>query len=304
MRKIILFAAGLLFMSPVDAEAQILRKLGEKIEERVENRVDRKQREQEAKVDNKIDRSIDQILNAPEEAIEDGRRNRNSTPNAASANDMMAMMREANDIELQSSYQFDRKLTYEFRENQSRPEQMSYLLSKNNNLYAMESGRDLIVYDFDNNAIITISDRDKSIQVLSMDMIRNFGSQFGGSVILPEDEEEQNTDFTFAKIPGATQTIAGVKSEKYVFSDEDTSGEMWFSDQVDIDIIAITQKLMGAFSTNYAFPTGGNTPFETMFMMKTTTVDRQTGDTTEMTVVNIEDKSTTINTGNYKRNTF
>jgi hypothetical protein len=289
----------ILLIAPFQAESQILRGLTKKIEERVEKRVDRKQAEQESKLDNQIDAAIDQLLNAPENAIEEGRSNQTAPVSVGQMNEMIAA---SNNLPLESTYQFHQKITYEYKDNRSGPEQMSYWLSNDSDLFAMEVDRNLMVYDFENESIMIISDREKTIQVMTMDWIRSFGDQF--EMMLPEEDDQTTSQATFNKVPGATKTIAGHKSKKYEFSDENSYGELWFTSEADVNLVDITQNLMGMFSANYDLPSGEDTPFASKFMMQAISTDKETNSTSTMTVTNISQESKTIQTAQYQRVTF
>lgn len=288
----------------INGNAQFLKKLGEKVENTVERKIDKKTKEQEAKLDSKIEEGVDKVFDTPEDAINEEikKEKNNKKENKKAKNkstdisidDMMGAMQSSADIEVAGKYHFNQKVLYTLRDkNQNKSSELTYYFGTDKGILGVDMSADanaFILYDMKQNAMIMFSNKDKTMQVISMDM---FGAIFENS------EEEDQDDFTFKKVPGSKK-IAGYNCDKYELISENLKGEFWFSSEVDIDMSQFSKAFLSV-GKNASEKLPSFKGLQNGFMIEMNTVDEQNNFNTSMTVREISKTNHSINTSQYKR---
>lgn len=290
--------------SGINANAQFLKKLGDKVENAVERKIDKKTKEQESKLDRKIEEGVDKVFDTPEDALNDeikkGKNNKKEnkkTKNKStdiSIDDMMGAMQSSANIEVAGNYHFNQKVVYTLKDkNQNKTSELIYYFGTDKSVLGVDMSAEanaFMIYDMKQNAMIMFSMKDKSMQVISMDML---------GVIFENSDEENEEDFTFKKVPGSKK-IAGYNCDKYQLKSENLKGDFWFSSEVDIDMSQFSKAFLSVGkNANEKLPSFKG--LQNGFMMEMNTVDEQNNFSTSMTVREISKTNHSINTSQYKR---
>ena len=126
--------------SGINANAQFLKKLGDKVENADERKIDKKTKEQESKLDRKIEEGVDKVFDTPEEAISMANDNIYGLAASIWSQDVNLPLRVARELETGTVWINDwAKVNDEFEEG-------GYKLSGNGRLNGLAAMQEFIEY--------------------------------------------------------------------------------------------------------------------------------------------------------------
>lgn len=155
-----------------------------------------------------------------------------------------------------------------------------------------------IIFDNKNKTIITIDEQEKSGMAMSLDGIGNIMKQFG-SMYQKEDAEQEKPNYSITKT-GKTKTILGYSCSEYLIisndKDENTESSVWVSKDTKIihyNIMNALGKDMIEKSNTYKNQLNGA-------VLEMHSKNLKTGNTYDMTVIELNQKSISKDLSNYK----
>ncbi len=283
---IILFSFGIIEV----ANAQkFLDKLKEKAQQKIEKRV-------EDKVDQKMDESLDKV----EESISSDEEDSSSTEKKQQAfmqNLLKGAGLSGTPVPYNTSYSFPFLIqmhieTYDKSKNKPSTGEFLTMLDPETKSISYEAisgdvsenDNGLFIIDSENGAMIILNSQEKSGIVYG---IGSFFESIGETYLEDEDATEPEEDYLVnpnIKKTGKTKTIAGYKCEQYVYNDDETDAEIWLTDELKVN----TQDF---FSTLFKTSLYANGLMAGGYVMESKSTDKNTGDTSLMTVTKVDKNS-------------
>lgn len=207
----------------------------------------------------------------------------------------------AEDVEVRESYEFQLTLHIEGHTTTKKgkekdPYQINWLLNKDAQYQGMETFDEkkqaaFIIYDFDKNGVLTFTDN-KEVMVMST---KAFGNVYDKAAQQGNDYEDPSVK---VQATGKKRTIAGYSCEQYIFSSNDSEGEMWITRELEHSPLtmfaAMNQK--GGQNNPWSGEMAGGFPLESR------STDLQSGDTHFMTTTKVDKTSRTYRMSDYKVN--
>ncbi|MCK3684950.1 DUF4412 domain-containing protein [Maribellus sp. YY47] len=287
---IILLSFG---MSQVANAQKFLDKLKDKAQKKIENRL-------EEKMDQKMDESLDKVEESISSDDEEDNRGDSSTEKRQQAY-MQNLLKGAGlsgtPVPYNTSYAFPYLIqmhieSYEKGKDKSSSSEFLTLLdptTKNVSYEAIsgdisEKTSGQFIIDSENGAMIVLNSEEKTGIVYG---ISSFFESIGENY--PENEEETETTDNYLVNPnvkktGKTKTIAGYECEQYTFNDEETDAEIWITNDLKVS----TQDF---FSTLFKTSLYSNGLMAGRYIMESKSTDKETGDTSFMTVTQVDTNS-------------
>lgn len=294
----ILFSVFL--FQPVNAQ-KLLKNIADKAKEKVEQKVEERA---ERKLDEKIDQGLDKVegsLDKKDTATENGE-NQSANPREAKAQQRMQGMLKGMGISdepvpVADNYSFDHLIQMHIEsadkngKKTSDGEFITHLNPKSKSMaYEVVSGdmaqpgQGMFIVDAENNAIIILSDENGKKTGLVYG-IQSFLQTTGGT--FDETTLEETPEMYLAnpnvEKTGRSKTIAGYKCDEFVYSDEESKSNIWITQDLKMNTQDFFSTLFKTSLYSRGFPWG--------YLMESTSLDKQTGDTSTMTVTKVETNS-------------
>jgi len=265
---------------------------------------DKAQKKLEQRVEDKVDKKMDESLDKVEESIssdEKGENNGSSSIEKKQQAYMQNLLKGAGlsgtPVPYNTSYSFPYLIqmhieTYNKEEDKlSKGEFLTLLDPKTKNISyeaisgdVTENNTGQFIIDSENGAMIILNIEEKTGIVYG---ISSFFESIGESYEENETDTESTEDYVLnsnIKKTGKTKTIAGYKCDQYVYNDEEADAEVWITDEVKVS----TQDF---FSTLFKTSLYANGLMADGYVMESKSTDKETGDTSFMTVTKVETNS-------------
>ena len=168
-----------------------------------------------------------------------------NVPQAQEAMAMMQQMMGSNEVDLPASYQFDYKLQYEVKGTTQGLTQYTSWVSANENVVMVDAsdGSDMMIMDDEREALVTLSNREKTAFVMS--------SKLSKAMAMAQEQSQAGgyADMTPQKT-GRSKSILGYKSDEYTIEVPDQEGKItfWISEEVDIKMNSTLPGVTGFMS--------------------------------------------------------
>lgn len=224
-------------------QAQFWKKLQKKAEEKVE-------REAERRAQKRVDKKIDKTFDEAEEELDgkkkkkrrkkkkksksksDSDSNSESTNEEQKSQDIMSGifgdMMSGKEVKTKSSYTFNIKATMQVTDYTKRKEetmQMIQSYGKNAIMSELESPKNIIINDFENEAVIMIEPSKKTARIMSLSFLKKMNKQ---------EPLEENETAKMTKT-GKTKTMNGYICHQYIITDKNIKVDAWFAPEVNFD---------------------------------------------------------------------
>lgn len=311
MKTRLILLPCLLLMIPLSSQAQFLKKLKEKVTQTMEETVSEKI---EKKAQETTENALDSLLDGNQKKSKRKNSSSKSLGVAESYSDlnqegmpdfmenlnisnMMEMVNTMSEAEIASSYVFDTQITTEI----SSPEQkalMDFYFGDNILMSSIDMAPGIrVIYDYNNNSIVTLIDEDKTVIGLPLDFAAEITDSIGFNA---ETEEEIDVASRFKKT-GRSKNILGFRAEEYIAEDEDVIVNFWFSEEVPIDNSKMLEGMekMGSFFA-FDFAIIKDKKYRDGLILEMTATEKQNRTTVKTKVIKLmTQQHITINTSNY-----
>lgn len=226
-------------------QAQFWKKLQKKAEEKIE-------REAERRAQKRVDKKIDKTFDEAEEELDGKKKKRknrrrkkkksksrsDSSSNSENTNEeqesqdmlngIFGDMMSGKEVKTKPSYTFNIKATMQVTDYTKRKEktmQMIQSYGKNAIMSELESPKNIIINDFENEAAIMIEPSKKTARVMSLSFMKKMNKQ----------EPLEENDIAKMTKTGKTKTINGYTCHQYIITDKDIKVDAWFAPEVNFD---------------------------------------------------------------------
>jgi len=295
---------GIFFLTGIDAQAQIFKKLKERIGKSVERKV-------EERIEREADKKTDQVLDTIFDKKKSKRRSKKKRKNKERATEeasesieetettggfdlggMMDVFTNPKEVKYESQYQFPITATMEVTNKETTPRSMRQSYGVNAMLMQVEETPGEIITDFPNETMIMLDIEKATAQIMSMAFMSMMG--MGDSESLNEDQEKAVVEKT-----GNTKMMHGYTCYEYFIRTEDTEVHAWFAPEVNFNY----QDYLRGFAKTFAGKKASNPTallndgYGYVMEMSATTSE---GDISTMKVTNISEEMRTINLSDYK----
>ncbi len=303
--QILVILVFLSLSEPISAQG-FLNKLSKKVQDKIEKKV-------EKKVDDKVDEEVDKNLDKVFEGDENADKNKSARQSERMQKMMKGLGMSGKPVSIEDDYSFDSKLQMHFesyKKNGKKDSDGEFItfIDPNGKNFAYqvvngdmkEKGQGLFIMDFENKAMIILTDEDgeKNGIVYGFD-----GAGALGMGLDTEDYEELEDEDVpnniamnpYIKKTGQTKTIKGYKCEEYRYDnpEEETKSNFWISEDVDI----ITRDFFGTIMKSAQYSNG--MPWG--FVMEAESENTKTGERSIMKVTDIDTNANKkFSMGNYK----
>ncbi len=292
--------------------AQFLKKLKEKVSETVEETVNRKVKK---KAKDKTERMMDSLL----EGGNSERGNKSPKPlgeaesysdldqegmpafmENLNISDMMKMSEKMSQAKIASSYTFDTQLTVTIT-GPGQEAKMDFYFGDNILMNTVEMAPGVkTIWDYNNNAIITLIEEEKTVMALPLDFMGDMMGMMGD--LAGEKEEEEDTPVHFKKTR-KHKTILGYRADEYIAEDENLKVNFWFSEEVPIDnsrMLKGIDKMGGMFAFDFAAMQ--NKEYRNGLMLEFTATETINQTTTQMKVTQLlTNRNIVVDLSSYNR---
>lgn len=221
----------LLAMTPLDANAQVLKGLGKKIEKKVEQQVNRRV---DRRVDNAINKGMDKVEDAAEGAIEGS--GKNEKPEGNGTNNVPM---RANNVSIAGSYDFTLGLTYNIRSGKEKPLETTLWFSKADYMGMSTSTENNMFMIMHNENIITFMEKEKNYMVIGSGMMRGIAN----AVAKETQDDSEAEDISIEKI--GTERFLNYNCDVYEVKSSEYTSKIWVTQDLDTE----AGHFMKAFST-------------------------------------------------------
>jgi hypothetical protein len=306
----ILLAVILLF-TPVFVSGQFQEAIGKKIEKKAKEKI-------EQRVDKKIDEGIDKGLDKVEDP-DTYKKDKNSTENntksvdAAENNEQASVpnniFKTGDKTNVLPEYTFEHNTLMEIESFDKKGKSngknnMRMLFQAEGEYFGGEimvsdksgegkNSTGFSIFDWKNNQMIMLMDGEgmKMGMVMSMDATQSY---------IEEKAEANEKDVKYKKT-GRTKTILGYLCEEYIIEDDESTSELWMTNEVDLNMAQamgyMGQNQKGKKSSKTSYPKDAPQGF----MMEMTSVTKKNNEKTTMKVTEVnKNKPTTVQTSGYK----
>ncbi|MEK9614133.1 MAG: hypothetical protein VW080_09455 [Flavobacteriaceae bacterium] len=210
---------------------------------------------------------------------------------------MMDLSNDLTQAKVASSYTFDTQLTV-LLSGPSDEASMDFYFGENVLMTQVEQAPEIkIIYDYNNNSLVTINESDKTVIGLPLDFMGDMMEKMKGL----QEEEEEDTPTHFKKT-GRSKNILGFRAEEYIAEDESLKVNFWFSEEVPLDnnrMLKGMEKMGAVFAFDFA--TIGNSQYRDGLMLEFTATEKENQTTAHMKVTKLmTGQHITINTTSYK----
>lgn len=192
-----------------------------------------------------------------------------------------------------NSYTFDTQISVQVGHAEQQT-QMNFSFGTDVLMTQMDAASNLnIIHDYNNKAMVTIDEAEKTIFALPLDFMEDMISGL---------QEEDDTPSDFIKT-GRNKTILGYRAEEYIAEDDVVKIHFWFSKEVPIDNSSMLKE-MEKSGMVFAFNVAAmqNEKYKNGIVMEMTATEKTNQTTTKMKVVGIEtERKSSLNTQKYNR---
>lgn len=240
---------------------------------------------------------VDKASKEMEQVLEEETQTERDTFNAQAGR---AIDNITKDVEVREAYDFSLTLHLEGHTTTKRgkekdPYKMNWLMAQNASYQGMESFDDkdqasFIIYDFENNGMLLFQE-DKQVLAVSMEA----ASKMVDKTIQDAETNAANNDVK-VQATGKKRTIAGYSCEQYVFTSNDTEGEVWITRDLDYDPMA----LFATMGQERGWKSPWNNEMGKGVALETQSTDLESGDTHFMTTTKVDKSARNYNMSNYK----
>jgi hypothetical protein len=211
---------------------------------------------------------------------------------------MMDLSNDLTQAKVASSYTFDTQMTL-LISGPSDEASMDFCFGNNVLMTQVEQAPEIkIIYDYNNNSLITINESDKTVMGLPLDFMGDMMEKIGGL----QEEEEEDTPTHFKKT-GRSKNILGFRAEEYIAEDENLEINFWFSEDVPVDnnrMLKGMEKMGTVFAFDFAAM--GNSEYRDGLMLEFNATEKENQTTAHMKVTRLlTQRNIVINTASYKK---
>jgi hypothetical protein len=270
---------------------RFLKTLQNKVEQKVNERIDNK-------VDETLDKKLDEIEDSLEKDAEPGSEANSRQEGRSSEQRVQNLLKglgvSGEPVSVADSYSFNQLIEMHVEsfdkkgKKESEGDFITYLSSDSKSLaYQVVSGdmgnpgQGMFIIDSSNGAAIILNDEKGEKTGIVYGMGALFSS-LGKSIEeenIPETQEAYLANPNVKKT-GRTKTIAGFKCEEYKYDDENSSSEVWITQDVKMNSQDFFSNLFKVNLYSQGIPWG--------YMMEATTIDKQSGEKSVMQVKRVE----------------
>ncbi len=289
--KTLIFSLAIVLSS--QANAQFLKKLGDRVEERVKETAAQKV---ENKAAEKTDKALDKIFNIGSGIGSDGQRGDQQQDGESGEEqefDVEGMMNGilggGKEVKFENSYSFGITSTMEVTDfsNPDQTQRMKQSFGKNVILTVISQGGSTILHDFNHESAIIIDESQKTAQVMSLSWMKKM---MGGEV--PEGDDTQRPQVSKT---GKTRSIHGYTCYEYLIETETEKINAWFAPNVPFSY----QDYLGGF-TKMMGQSMNKLPEDQGYVMEMKMYDKAGKETYQMKVVELSEQGTSLNLSDYK----
>lgn len=237
IKSTVFFCSILCLVMASNANAQI----GKRIQERIKKNTERKI---EDKIVNKADKKSDQVLDSifkkrkrpGATRSSDENSTEESTNSTGSGFDIAGMMNAS----YESSYTLDQEFKVEIRTKEKKKKKeevvnMDMFYGKGCYMMVMQDKEGKTVpmktlMDLKNNSSLMLNDEEMTGMAISMDFMTDKISE-----AIANDQDSTDVNYTFTKT-GKTKMIAGYSSDEYLIETDESTMNVWYTDDITIDI--------------------------------------------------------------------
>ena len=202
---------------------------------------------------------------------------------------IMELSERLTEAKYANSYTFDTQISVQVRHAEQQT-QMNFSFGTEIMMIQMDAASNLkIIHDYNNKAMVTIDESEKTIFALPLDFMEDMISGL---------QEEDDAPSNYRKT-GRSRTILGYRAEEYVAEDDAVKINLWFSEEVPIDNSSMLKEME---KSGMVFAFNVDMENKNGIVMEMTATEKTNQTTTKMKVVSIETKkNSSLNTQKYNR---
>ena len=296
---LLVLAISMAVVQPASGQG-FLDKLNKKLQKKVEDKIEKRAEE---KTDEEIDKALDKILEEQEDAEKETDATSKDNRDQERLQKLMQGMGISGDpVPIADNYRFDSKIQMHiesYKANGDLDNEGDFItyINPGNQNFAYEfisgdfgqkgkQGKGLFIMDFENKAMIILSNEDgkKNGLVTGLDM--NLGQDWREAYKDLDEEAVNNVNLNpYLDKTGRTKTIAGFKCVEYKYDnpEEDTEAKFWITKDADFK----TRDYMSAIFKSAAYSRG--MPWG--FIMESEAINRETKERSVMKVVEYDENA-------------